>query len=71
MRPPALEIRLILSAPGMGWDYTVRKMGETIAAGDGFPQPGAALVAAVAETKAYATVQPAPTFEEGGDDGDE
>lgn len=55
MKPPALEIRLILSAPGMGWEYVARKAGEVIAASDGdapFAQPGAALVACVAEIKA-------------------
>jgi len=55
MRPPALEIRLILSAPGMGWEYIARKAGQIIAASDGdasHPQPGAALVACVAEIKA-------------------
>lgn len=54
--PPAvIEIRLILSAPGVGWEYVARKHGEAIAASDGdavFPQPGAALVACVAEIKA-------------------
>lgn len=54
MKPPALEIRLILSAPGMGWQYVVRKQGEAIAASDGdeyHPQPGHALIAAIRETK--------------------
>jgi hypothetical protein len=70
MRPPALEIRLILSAPGMGWEYAARKHGETIAAsdGEGFDQPGRALMACIQEVKAYATVPPAPTIEEGADD---
>jgi hypothetical protein len=52
---PALEIHLILSAPGMGWEYIARKAGQIIAASDGdafHPQPGAALVACVAEIKA-------------------
>ena len=73
MRPPVLEIRLILSAPGMGWEYVARKHGEAIAASDGetFDQPGRALMACVAEVKAYATVPPAPTFDEGGDHADE
>lgn len=55
MKPPALEIKLILSAPGMGWEYVAQKCGEVIAASDGdaiHPQPGAALVACVAEIKA-------------------
>ena len=54
MKPPAMEIRLILSAPGMGWEYIARKQGEAIAASDGdarYSQPGAALVACVAEVK--------------------
>lgn len=74
MRPPALEIRLMLSAPGMGWEYVARKNGEAIAASDGeaFDQPGRALMACVAEVKAYAAVPPAPTLDDdGGDDGDE
>ena len=73
MRPPALEIRLILSTPGMGWEYVARKNGEAIAASDGeaFDQPGRALMACVAEVKAYATVPPASTIEEGGDHADE
>jgi hypothetical protein len=50
MKPPALEIRLILSAPGMGWEYVARKCGEAIAAR--YEQPGAALVACVAEIEA-------------------
>jgi hypothetical protein len=65
MRPPALEIRLILSAPGMGWEYAARKHGEA------FDQPGRALMACVAEVKAAFTVPPAPTIEEGGDHADE
>ena len=55
MKPAALEIKLILSAPGMGWEYVAWKCGEVIAASDGdafHPQPGAALVACVAEIKA-------------------
>lgn len=55
MRPPALEIKLILSAPGMGWEYVARKQGEAFAASDGdghFEQPGAALCACIAEIKA-------------------
>lgn len=55
MKPPALEIRLILSAPGAGWEYIARKQGEPIAASDSgavYPQPGAALIACVAEIKA-------------------
>lgn len=62
MRPPALEIRLILSAPGMGWEYVARKNGEAIAAsdGEGFDQPGPALMACIKEVKAYAADQRAP-----------
>lgn len=55
MRPPAIEIRLILSAPGMGWEYVARKCGEVIVASDGdapFAHAGAALIACVAEIKA-------------------
>lgn len=55
MNAPALEIRLILSAPGMGCEYVACKQGEAMAASDGdgrFEQPGAALVACVAEIKA-------------------
>lgn len=54
MRPPALEIRLILSAPGMGWEYVAKRRGENIAASDGesFDHPGKALMAAVADVKA-------------------
>jgi len=53
MRPPALEIRLILSAPGMGWEYVAKRRGETIAAsdGEGFTNSGRALMAAVAQVK--------------------
>lgn len=71
--PPALEIRLILRAPRMGWEYVAIKHGEAIAASDGeaFDQPGRALMACVAEVKAYATVPPPSTIDEGGDDGDE
>lgn len=49
----------------MGWEYVARKHGEAIAASDGdarYPQPGAALVACVAEIKAGLPQQ-------GGDDG--
>jgi len=66
MKPPAMEIRLILSAPGMGWEYIARKQGEAIAASDGdarYPQPGAALVACVAEIKQTLSGN-------GGDDGE-
>lgn len=55
MKPPALEIKLILSAPGMGWEYVARKSGEVFAASDGdapFANAGAALIACIAEIKA-------------------
>ena len=54
MKPPAMEIRLTLAAPGAGWEYLARKKGESIAASDGdcFQNPGLALVACVAEVKA-------------------
>ena len=55
MKPPALEIRLILPAPGASWEYIARKQGEPIAASDSgavYPQPGAALIACVSEIKA-------------------
>jgi hypothetical protein len=65
MKPPAIEIKLILSAPGMGWEYSARKCGETVAASDGdgrYPKLGAALTACVAEIEASLARQ-------GGDDG--
>lgn len=65
MNPPTLEIKLILSALGGGWEYIARKRGEVLAASDGdapFENPGAALIACVAEIKAGL---PQP----GGDDG--
>ena len=55
MRPPAFEIRLIMSAPGMGWEYIARKQGEAIAASDGdacLKDPYAALLACVGEVEA-------------------
>jgi hypothetical protein len=32
---PAMEVRLYMVKPGQGWEYTVRRMGEIIAASDG------------------------------------
>jgi hypothetical protein len=55
MKPPALEVRLILSAPGMNWEYIVRRCGEVIAASDGdacLESAGKAMVAGFAEAKA-------------------
>lgn len=55
MKPPAIEIKLILSAPGMGWEYIAREQGEAIAASDGdarYDTAGRALVACFAEVKA-------------------
>lgn len=55
MKPPAMEIRLIMSAPGMGWEYIVRGQGEAIAASDGGTCYGnlrEALIACVAEVQA-------------------
>jgi hypothetical protein len=55
MKPPALEIRLLLSAHGMGWEYVARKQGEVIAASDGdahYRDASAAMVACVAEIRA-------------------
>lgn len=52
MRPPALEIRLILTSPTSGWHFVCRKFGEPIAASDEpFEQPGLALRAAVQAVK--------------------
>lgn len=55
MKPPAMEIRLMMSAPGMGWEYIARKQGEAIAASDGdtrYDNLRAALIACVAEMQA-------------------
>lgn len=71
MRPPALEIRLILQVPRMGWSYLAKLKGEPVSEGEGYDKPGEAFAAALLEVKAAATVPPAPTFDEGGDDGDE
>ncbi len=57
---PAIEIKLILSAPGMGWEYVARKCGETIAASDGdgcYPKLGAAFSACISEIEASLTRQ--------------
>ena len=52
MRPPALEIKLILVRPGAGWEFVVRRLGEVIAASDGdanLENVGVALKAAWSE----------------------
>ena len=52
---PAMEVRLYLVKPGEGWEYTVRRMGEIIAASDGDTQHehvGRALKAALLEAQA-------------------
>lgn len=51
MKPPALEIRLMMISPELGWQYVATLQGRPIAHGNGFAQPGEALVAAVAEVK--------------------
>lgn len=60
MKPPALEIKLILSAPGMGWEYVARYCGEVIAASDGdapFGRVGEALHACSAEINAWVSAK--------------
>ena len=55
MKPPAMEIRLILSVPGTGWEYIARRQGEAIAASDGdtrYDNLREALIACVAEMQA-------------------
>jgi hypothetical protein len=55
---PAMEVRLYMVKPGEGWEYTVRRMGEIIAASDGdnhYEHVGQALKAAI--TEAQATVK--------------
>ena len=52
MRPPSLDVRLFLDAPGESWAYIVKRSGEVIAASDGddhFAHVGEALKAALAE----------------------
>lgn len=54
MRPIAMEVRLYMVRPGEGWEYTVRRMGEIIAASDGdihHENVGLALKAALAEAQ--------------------
>jgi hypothetical protein len=70
MRPPAVEIRIIKPAPGMGWEYVARVNGETLGASDGdapFDHPGRALQSAIegisAALEARRAVSPAPTIE--------
>lgn len=70
MRPPAIEIRIIKPAAGLGWEYSVRLKGEVIDASDGdavFDHPGRALQVAIESVKAALAVPPAPTIE-GADD---
>lgn len=70
MRPPAIEIRIIKPAAGLGWEYSARLKGEVIDASDGdaiFDLPGRALQAAIESLHAALTVPPAPTIE-GADD---
>jgi hypothetical protein len=68
MRPPAIEIRIIKPAAGMGWEYVARVKGEAVDASDGesFDHPGRALQVAIESVKAVLAVPPAPTFDEGG-----
>jgi hypothetical protein len=52
---PAMEVRLYMVRPGEGWEYTVRRMGEIIAASDGdtrHEHVGQALKAALLEAQA-------------------
>ena len=52
MRPPAIDVRLFLDAPGESWAYVVKRSGEVIAATDGddhFSSIGEALKAALAD----------------------
>jgi hypothetical protein len=53
--PPAIEIRIIKPAAGMGWEYVARLKGETVDASDGdapYDHPGHALQAAIAAVAA-------------------
>lgn len=55
MMTPAMEVRLYLVRPGMGWEYAVRRRGEIIAASDGdthHEHVGQALKAAIIEAQA-------------------
>lgn len=49
-----MQIILTLQAPGAGWHYLVRKLGEPFACSDGetFEGAGQALIAAFSEVKA-------------------
>ena len=52
MRPPAIDVRLFLDAPGESWAYVVKQSGEVIAASDGddhYSRIGEALKAALAD----------------------
>lgn len=73
MRPPAIEIRIIKPAAGLGWQYVAAVKGATIDASEGeaFDHPGRALQVAIESVKAALAVPPAPTFDEGGDHADE
>lgn len=68
MRPPALEIRLILEAPRIGWSYLAKLKGEPVSEGEGYDKPGEAFAAAMKEVKAALAVPPAPTFDKDEDD---
>lgn len=60
MKPLAMEVRLYMVRPGEGWEYTVRRMGEIIAASDGdarHEHVGQALKAALAEAQANLRAQ--------------
>lgn len=51
----AMDIRLYMARPGEGWEFTVRRLGEIIAASDGddrFEHVGQALKAALLEAQA-------------------
>ena len=50
MRPPSIDVRLFLDAPGESWAYVVKQSGEVIAASDGddhYAHIGEALKAAL------------------------
>lgn len=53
MRPPILEIRLIMQAPHFSWGYLAKVRGESIAEEEGFAKPGEAFSAAMQKVKAF------------------
>lgn len=67
MRPPALEIRLILPAPRAGWSYLAKLKGEAVSEGEGYAKPGDAFAAALVDVKAAAADRLATTEDEGAD----